>query len=1161
MSFTTPEPNRDPPQRKRSRADDVFGDSPSAVATPNDGNAEDAASKGGHSLRKRARVNYATEHIEDEVIVPNSSSASARFKKRRSIGHEDDAEDIYGSRPKRRGASLGVETTPSGRRRNPSRKSVESRAFMEPAEDDEHNTRRHEPEDEIHDTIQVGNWSMTSSSPSSKSDSKNSTANRSDSPDRDPNSQNQMSASHLLDTPTKPAEPAGTAQQDPDDVEADQAQDHVADPSEQLQNESFESLRAVPQAAYYPSSSIINKPSFALVRKSPATPSSQPNNAILTQSPGHIKVEAILDEEANNIKGQPFEEAHTPTPLPLDPQLEMSDEKLEDAKDDDDEALPQEQVQEAKSSPPKPSVEDVSMEDASSNTKLEEDAAEHAPVAEPASPESTEQTHQPEMEELPSSERAETQKPTPESVLGAPFKEGSVVEKPVPVSVPDPRWCRPQPAPLGKWSYLTPYVNGEYSVYPEKKLREDDEASEDQSPEDKDSKENNDVDGGVDDNDDGADAVGTELPTPALNTPTRGSPVPEAMDLTAMNSPMPGGDDADDADGSESQDPVDRKKHWRYRKLRDPEEFITVIEDYDNMNTADLYDMLQAINVSLVGWQDEWSALGKVVDDFENASRRRIADSKYETRTRNLHQHGVNHEEPEFAVRGYRAKEKETMSETRYLQAQDRVMAAAYGFEYDPHPSKIGKQNPGTQQAGVTTRGRSLRNQPRQTAKATEADGVTGKRQRKPVQLFDPAPQEEPSRASTPVPATRGRRRKNANADEDEAQPNFSSSFNEPTSDAEATGPGRRRRGARGRAGVPRIVEDYASSNGQSSAAPEDDIKPTPRRGRNRAAQKDEEVDTSFKSANADAQSEQRPQRRMLVLKIPKGRNLSEPSSAITDNGDSRPSTASSDSTNQTAESSYSFRPKRQKRFRDEPDEHGVVTQQPPKKRNRRTGPAEEIDDDMMTVAEPVTPAGASQSNGTGRKGIKIKASRPSAGPAPESRNGTPASQTNEGSEDQPKEYRAMTKSEKMSASMKSETNRNQLIVIVILTSISRSMGQWKHGWCCREAKSHPRGQEGCSSRGRATCRAHCSQAKGQAEQEGACAFAGRESGFYARSSASASSLSASSPSSPHAHQGPPPPPPPPHHHHQHQPHPHQHPHHPHHPHRDYPGIGAPFHS
>ena len=464
--------------------------------------------------------------------------------------------------------------------------------------------------------------------------------------------------------------------------------------------------------------------------------------------------------------------------------------------------------------------------------------------------------------------------------------------------------------------------------------------------------------------------------------------------------------------------------------------------------------MLEAVNLSLVGWQEEWTSLGKIVDDYENATRRRIADAKYETRTRNLNQHGINHEEPEFVVRGYKAKERETMSETRYLQAQDRIMAAAYGFEYDPHPSKIGRQNPETQQAGVTTRGRSLRNQPRQTVKASEADGVAGKRQRKPVQLFDPAPQEV-SRSSTPVP-TRGRRRKNANADGDDVQTSFNTSFNDNSDGEASTAPIRRKRGPKPRAS--RLAEDSTPANGAAHQAHQESPRSTGRRGRQaRAAARDEDYGSSQRALVSEPRSESmQPGRRMLTLKIPRGKNFSEPSSAITDNGDSRPSTASSDSTSHTIESSYSFRPKRQKRFRDEPDDKDGAFQGPPKKRNRRVAPVEDGDTMMTTAPEPAAPT-PSQSNGA-KRGPKIKLMRPSTGPAAQGRNGTPVSQpATEGAEEPPKEYRAMTKSEKMSASMKSKSpcKLKPLALGSMLTrrQVVGQMATWLAPW--RSARPH----------------------------------------------------------------------------------------------------------
>ncbi|RGP81217.1 hypothetical protein FLONG3_672, partial [Fusarium longipes] len=604
----------------------------------------------------------------------------------------------------------------------------------------------------------------------------------------------------------------------------------------------------------------------------------------------------------------------------------------------------------------------------------------------------------------------------------------------------------PQPTPVGRWAHLKPYVDGEFLLYPEKKAGGEDGANDDTTPEGKDTdREGADMEPMVDDQDD----AGLEAPTPALNTPTRGSPVPDSADLTALNSPAPAGDDGDDADTSESQDLPERTRYYKYRKLRDPEEYISAVENYEDMSTEDLYELLEAINVSLVQWQDEWSELGAIVDDYENSLRRRAADAKYEARTRNLHQHGVNYEEPEFAVKGYKSRDKEGLNETRYLQGQDRIMAATYGFEYDPHPSKIGKQNPETQQVGVMTRGRSLRNQPRQTAKATETDEVVGKRQRKPVQLYDPATQDV-SRSSTPVPTRgSGRRRKNANA-EDEPQSNLAVSFNsEVVSDGE--GPKtRRKRGTRGKNTVP--AEDAAPSPEAEEAVEEEPAKPT-RRGRARPAVKYEEADPNEfvddepqedeeqeeeeeEVEEVEKEKEEKPpvRRHLVTLKLPRHFFEVTPEMEIIDNGDSRPTTACSEESSQTAESSYSFRPKRQKRFRDDPDGVEESGQAPPKKRGKRTSGGTTVTETPSTASTPAPSTEPAQvlSN---RKIQKIKVVRSgqdiknggtpqtqsaaAAAPPPPPQPATPTPAPVDDNDDTPKDYKSMTKSEKMSASMK----------------------------------------------------------------------------------------------------------------------------------------------
>lgn len=584
-----------------------------------------------------------------------------------------------------------------------------------------------------------------------------------------------------------------------------------------------------------------------------------------------------------------------------------------------------------------------------------------------------------------------------------------------------------------RWSHLTPYLDGEYVWYPEKKVAQEDEVAITEYPA------ADDLEPVVEDNDDVPDALGTGAPSNALNTPLRGSPVLDSMEPTAYNSPAAVGEDGDEVDVSEEA--PERSRAYRYRKLRPPEEFIDLVKDYENMSTEELTLALHVITTAMAHWQDEWNCLGQEVDDYENSLRRRAADLKYENRTRNLNQQGISWEEPEFVVKGYKAKDKEGMNETRYLQAQDRIMAATYGFEYDPHPSKIGRQNPETQQAGIMTRGRSLRNQPKPTAKATEADEVTGKRQRKPVQLFDPATQDV-SRAATPVPASRPRRRRTANGDNDDGQANAAAAvFNgEPVaSEEEATGDTKRRRNRATRPKatvVPSIVEELVAA----APAVEETPVPTPsksgRKSRAKQPIKYDDEPVPFPSVEEEQQQEeekpQQPRKRMLTLKIPKGKNISEPTSAITDNGDSRPSTANSESSVHTAESSYSFRPKRQKRFRDEPEESEEAAVQPPaaKKRNKRSNavpaapaqaptptPVPTIEDELA-AAEPIAADAAAGING--RKIQKIKVVRQT----PASRKGTPSASappTGEEAEEPQKDYKSMTKSEKMSASMKSE--------------------------------------------------------------------------------------------------------------------------------------------
>lgn len=1022
----------------------------------------DSPQKGGHTLRRRARVDYTFEQIDDEVVVPSSTS-STRTRKRKSDNSYDSEEVSAAQNVGRRRASLDADT-PSSRRRNPARKSsAEVATYIEEPDEEESN---------VQDTIEVevaGSLSdgdrPTSAAPVSRS---------TDAPGQDsspPNSaivpaaelerpaEGSSLASNAKDNPTRwrikivpqkgprvrlthrspesdsrdtsPSEADATASTEPEGSALDKIPDKA------------ETSTAVPDAAKSePQDEDGEKPEKQLLEEASAVPNGADFEARGPGEPERINGKAVSEQSSTqqtlgaDVAQEDSKEASakeeavyktaaldgdavgaTSNTYPdadaaekpegqgnANTSASASDAPEKDAavpsspssqvQDRLDESLDEATV-DVKMDPD--AEEDDDIEDADDDSRLGDDPVEDEPQAEPVESGST-PISAPEVQGVTASIQAGSDTAMDGVVVTKPEM------KPLPsqdVARPAP-FSRPQPAPAGRWAFLTPYVDGEFVTYPEKKesTPEEESPADEPLPEDKDAdKDSNGMEPMVDDTEDALDASQAEAPTPALNTPTRGSPVPDSTEQTASNSPAPAVDEADDGDVPDSDD-VEVRRFFRYRKLRDPEDFVSAIEKYDDMSTTDLYELVGAMNVSLVQWQTEWTALGKIVDDHENALRRRLADSKYESRTRNLHQHGINYEEPEFVVKGYKAKEKEIMSETRYLQSQDRIMAAAYGFEYDPHPSKIGRQNPETQQAGIMTRGRSLRNQPRQTAKATETDEVTGKRTRKPVQLFDPAAQDI-SRSSTPVP-TRGKRRRNGNGDDDMVTSSFNGDAN---SDIEEP-PSRtkRRRAGRPQTSAPNMGDDSGASQDPAQDADET-VRPS-RRGRHRAAIR---YDDGFAEQEVDDEQHPKlPKRHILTLKIPRGKNFSEPSSAITDNGDSRPSTADSESSSHTAESSYSFRPKRQKRFREE-EEAEAAGQGPPKKRGRR------VTDDAASVSAfptgDVSPAAA-------RKTPKIKVVR--AAQTQESRTGTPSSVG--GDADEPrKDYKLMTKSEKMSASMKSK--------------------------------------------------------------------------------------------------------------------------------------------
>ncbi|KAG6252060.1 hypothetical protein E4U24_000826 [Claviceps purpurea] len=1112
FSFSTPaSANRGQGIKRRCRTMDGCG-------MPHDSFEQNSPRKGGHTLRKTPRVDYTFEHVDDQVVVPNSTSSRA---KRRKLDHAFESEDPYASAVKTRGASLGSDTAAGLRRSGAS----EAMALGPEPRDDE----------DVKDTIEVG---------VSYSDMEDSGVRRG-------SNASSSSADHPYNGSWISAPAASHLPQlysNPDTFTADAAK--VLDSNcqqnswEDSQEENIDpQLRASPPASLQPTTVDIAEPAEVALPANAETHTGQTvdHTRINSPLPEEQTADAQLATAATTGPHVDASTASTAKPavapgvfadgvatdvtngillshsLAIEEEGEVEEEEGVEAEEDSrvrelsisasEEIQRQLNATEAAADVPEPSdttktdapgvSPDVGESSSSTSDAIPdemdtprttqssslhvpaEDSAENvaedaAKVMDPAasaadSVEMVDTKHSAARSAqpitIPSISVDQVDQPAEADAAGSPKEEenhedrketpnedeqGPVIEKTEisltnslaqngkskvleehdtiareygddlePSRSSQPGLRKPQPTPEGRWSYLTPYLDGEFVTYPEKMARFDDDAGLDETaPEDKDG---NEVESMVEDNDDVADPAGIDTQTPALNTPLRGSPVQDLVDPALENSPAPAGDDADDGELIDTQEAPEQRRHYRYRKLRDADEFVTAIENYEDMSTEELVGALHAVAVSLDQWKKEWKYLGTVVDDHENAVRRRAADVKYEARTKNITLPGINHEEPDFAVKGYKAKERELMSETRYLQGQDRIMSAAYGFEYDPHPSKIGRQNPETQQAGIMTRGRSLRNQPKQTVKASEADEVTGKRQRRPVQLFDPASQDSVSRNSTPVP-TRGRRRKQPNNGEG-PQVQFASSFNGgELSDAEGSAPrAKRRRGPRASNAA---LEDDVTPRGSGATENEE----TGRSGRRRTARQAVRYDDAYSEfVENDAQPETKQghhhskphhhrKRHMLTLKIPRSKTTNEPSSAITDNGESRPSSSSSDTTAGTAESSYSFRPNRQKRFRDSPDEAEEVAQAPARKRGKRAVPNSSQEGAGGAESSFAVGQHMLDTAPLARKAQKIKVMRP----AQDIRHETPFSAAGADGDDKPKDYKSMTKSEKMSASMKS---------------------------------------------------------------------------------------------------------------------------------------------
>ncbi|RDA86410.1 hypothetical protein CP532_6477 [Ophiocordyceps camponoti-leonardi (nom. inval.)] len=1002
-SFTLSSPNANRSlsgTKRRSRTMDgfAFGDEYLEDGSP---------IKGGHSLRKRTRVSYynienSTEDVDDEPAAPSSSSASARSRKRKS-DIADLPETLQSHPPKKRGNSLGAAEGLTTRRTS-ARKNADAKSYQE--------------DEDVKDTIEVGGTAVSDLEEAESRPLVNGPEDEADRVDIPQDQATVLKSDEKLDT-TEPS--ISTGSQVAISLETERRADVPTAVSftETVMNSPREPFQDLSTFSW-PDSQAED------VRRSPQVQGNICHDSVAVASETQFQQAEVTESQRSEADVPETTKVQEATDV--QEAAEMQDATKVQEPTEANEATESQEATEAQQATEAQGTEGLQATEAQ-DTESQETEAKEASNSQHVQPETVEPALQhadpPAEKVVDSQTHLAPEPPHTDASQGNAAEDNRASAEPSAVDSSDPPATeaadpnrdtvnadttadaafeanRPGRTPAQtddrRSAHLTAYVEGEYQTYPlppQPKRRPRDESFE--TP---------------------AQRAALSLAKDASYdsaADAQGSPVLDSAAATAANSPAvaPAEENAEDASGAEERAAV-----CRYRKLQNPAVYAAALQNYQQMSTEELCKVLNTINVAMQEWQTEHRCLARMVQDHDNAKRRQEADAKYENKTRDLSIPGPHHEEPDFVVRKYGRKskgdkenkdgrdkdrDKGAEAELRWLQSQDRIMAQSFYFAYDPHVSKIGRQDMENRNVeGAAGHQRSLRGQPKQTQKACEAGKEEmGKRTRKPVQHFDPAPK-QPSRSTTPALVKAGKKKaNNALAVAAASAAAAESRQKAATTTTTTTTAGKKRA-----ASSPEVEELEAPRKG-----------PKRRRGaQNRPQDADTEEDPTptlkTEKEKPMKTEEAPPKRHVLTLKVPKTKMVSGPSSGETDKDESRPSTASSESSSHTIESSYSFRPNRQKRFRDEPEDQEAKenqpAQQPPKKRSKRAvAPQAPPQEEAEPGPAPTTKGKVSKIKVVSKSGAGAKSNGTAPAPA-------------EAEEHPPKDYKSMTKSEKMSASMKS---------------------------------------------------------------------------------------------------------------------------------------------
>lgn len=555
-----------------------------------------------------------------------------------------------------------------------------------------------------------------------------------------------------------------------------------------------------------------------------------------------------------------------------------------------------------------------------------------------------------------------------------------------------------------------------------------------------------------------ADTVQEDTPAPDSLAPDS-APIDGAMEDTPVPSPFPTDTRANSPVGDIGlpyNQPPTRKPIY-FKKTRDASDFTSLFENHKSLSPEEVWARLDVVNRALVAWQAEYNELRKITDDEDNAARYRQDEVGFLHRSKMIKSKDPNADpmRKEFVVKGIRAERPDP--EIAYVRQQDKLMATNYHFDYDEKETKIGYQDPVEQKTGY---GKSrLRDRPKPTAKAAEADDVVagpGKRVRKPVTLFNGG--EAPSRGSSPV-APQRRRRRAGNATEDNAEANLEVP---PFADAaiEQAPPKKKGKGGRPRkhplpVPITEVAPTPAEAVQPQFVQPEEE-KPTRKRRRRKTIVEPAEEEEATATNGVDQQAPVKAEPRRIssrLPEIPSGSFYTSSMQSTNAADESRPLTSSSTATQSTVasknNSNYQLREKRQKKFSLNPNDE-VYDEEPKPKRVRRSKKAQAVDPKATAVPAPITsspppvqqqqqvpeplpapkpPTKIKLKNYNGHVSASLPIPVPAANPfsVPSSSSSTPSHNGNGVSNGvingidpaDIKDYNQMTKSEKMSHSMK----------------------------------------------------------------------------------------------------------------------------------------------